>query len=58
MTKQRKPRAAAPKSLSFGAVQRKLAAEGAAAAAPSPRASKKKAAPLQIEKLIEKRRNL
>ena len=56
MTKQRKPRAAKPRDLSFGAVQRKLAEEGAAAAAASPRA-KKKAAPLQIEKLIDKRRN-
>ena len=55
MTKQRKPRAAKPRDLSFGAVQRNLAAKQVAAAAPSPRASKKK--PLQIEKLIEKRRN-
>ena len=50
---QRKPRAAAPKNLSFGAVQRNLAAkQAAAAAASSPHASKK--TPLQIEKLIEK----
>ena len=56
MSQKRKQRAAAPRDLSFGAVQRKLAEEGAAAAAASPRA-KKKAAPLQIEKLIKKRRN-
>ena len=56
MTKQRKPRAAKPRDLSFGAVQRNLAAKQAAAAAPSPRAKKKTAA-LQIEKLIDKRRN-
>ena len=54
MSQKRKQRAAAPRDLSFGAVQRKLAAKGAAAAAASsPRASKK--TPLQIEKLIEKR---
>ena len=56
MSQKRKPRAAKPRDLSFGAVQRKLAAKGAAAAAASsPRASKK--TPLQIEKLIEKPRN-
>ena len=56
MSQKRKQRAAAPRDLSFGAVQRKLAAKEAAAAAPSPRA-KKKAAALQIEKLIDKQRN-
>ena len=56
MSQKRKQRAAAPRDLSFGAVQRKLAEEGAAAAAPSPRAKKKTAA-LQIEKLIDKWRN-
>ena len=55
MTKQRKPRAAKPRDLSFGAVQRNLAAKEAAAAAPSPLASKQKAAALQIEKLIKMR---
>ena len=49
MSQKRKQRAAAPRDLSFGAVQRKLAAKEAAAAAPSPRASKQKAAALQIE---------
>ena len=39
MSQKRKQRAAAPRDLSFGAVQRKLAAKEAAAAAPSPRAS-------------------